>query len=695
LLTVGVRKVGSVTIAATLLAILMPSSEAGDTNSEIVTLRATGPQVNDLSISYIARNAKPVALDASTARALERQTPRQVITKLCGSLREAYYSAFLAANSLQSLPRDEPLGIQAASLVWPACLYVEVFPGGLKTPVKANESPSLIYSRLTGGGGSQAVLSRFFDASASTLKVVQPNQVLLAAHATAPVSFSPISGDAASFIDGLAKTINASAETLPISVVRQIAPLQGQIVTGYPEDSGLVASSNKKCKVRSDPPFDVAMVATAYQFELEKRKTMQAPPPIGQAYVAVVDNGFYGADPVTNPSEPFANSPFSKAFFEYNAHSVVAQKIEFSEDVWPINFSNDVPATTTSGHGTHVTGVVLGGPPFVGFRTKWLAEKNDPWLQISELNVAKGSDQLIRGTQNYLQSVLNLADKRWIVNLSIAYDGATSPDIRAAYERLFRAGVNSLFVVAAGNEHKNVSNYLVYPAAFGGGSSDNVVTVAALDGDGTIAPFSNHGEAAVDIAAPGCEILSWIDNVSEPVRISGTSQAAPFVTFTAALLRSINMNLTAQDIKERIIASADLLENESDRALLAYKVKLNIPKALLWSDDYLKNTENGEEVFLGEIKGMSGLRCSGFKEEERALADFVSLKRSRDGTAYIFTGRSVNKVFAQPCSLATDLSGGLIFTVKHQIKDGHIEPIEREIQIDWSKVGELIRKSRG
>ena len=691
----GMGKMGRAWVVAAMLASLMVRSEAAVIGQEIVTLRAVGPHLSDRAVGYIAQNAKPLEPDVRTADDLQGRTPRQVITKLCGTLREAYYTAFLAANSLKSLPPDSPLGEKAKSIVWPACLYVQTFADGLRTPVKDKESPSLIYSRLTGGGGSQAVLSRFFKASASTLKVVQPDQVLRASHVTAPVSFRPKEGDAASFVSGLTKTLNISAEALPASVVRQIDPLQGQIVMGYPEDSGVVASADKKCKIRSDPPFDATTVATAYQFELDRRSTMLAPPPLGQAGVAIVDNGFNGANPLTNPKDPFANSPFLKAFFQYNEYSTVAQKLEFPEEVWPINFSNDVPTTPISGHGTHVTGIVLGGPAFTNFRSKWLADKKDSWLLISELNVAKGSDRLMRGTQGYLQSALNLADQRWIVNLSIAYDGRASPDVIAAYERLFRAGPNSVFVVAAGNNRKDVSNDLVVPAAFGGGSAENVITVAALDGDGTIAPVSNHGATAVDLAAPGCEILSWIDNVSAPVRLSGTSQAAPFVTFTAALLRSLNMNATAQEIKVRIIASADLLENASDRELLAYKVKLNIPKALLWSDDYLENTEDGGGVFLGELKDISGLRCTGSTTAERALRDFVSLKRSKDGAAFIFTGRGVNKVFAPPCSLAANLSGGISFSAKYQIKDGRIEPIQRDIQVDWSKVGELIRKSRG
>ena len=50
----------------------------------------------------------------------------------------------------------------------------------------------------------------------------------------------------------------------------------------------------------------------------------------------------------------------------------------------------------------------------------------------------------------------------------------------------------------------------------------------------------------------------------------------PIVTFAASLLRSLDKELTASEIKIRIAASGDLLEEDEDRADITYGVALDI-----------------------------------------------------------------------------------------------------------------------
>lgn len=62
---------------------------------------------------------------------------------------------------------------------------------------------------------------------------------------------------------------------------------------------------------------------------------------------------------------------------------------------------------------------------------------------------------------------------------------------------------NMLFIVAAGNGNgrgRNIDLSPTYPASF---NLDNVITVAALDEDGTFNKNSNYGERSVDLAAFG------------------------------------------------------------------------------------------------------------------------------------------------------------------------------------------------
>lgn len=144
--------------------------------------------------------------------------------------------------------------------------------------------------------------------------------------------------------------------------------------------------------------------------------------------------------------------------------------------------------------------------------------------------------------------------------------------ISKAYERFFekvhKKYPDVVFVAAAGNEGKadkskgelNGNNY--FPAGL---SAPNLITVGALNNDGSRASFSNFaGEGAeVTLSAPGANMVLGIDlsgeekdQTGKAVRASGTSFAAPQVTATIALLQAINPDLKAKQIKEILIETA-------------------------------------------------------------------------------------------------------------------------------------------
>ncbi len=138
--------------------------------------------------------------------------------------------------------------------------------------------------------------------------------------------------------------------------------------------------------------------------------------------------------------------------------------------------------------------------------------------------------------------------------------------ISKAYEKFFKEIYKThpdvVFVAAAGNEGRdpiskgglNGSNY--YPA---GMKLPNVMTVGALNNDGTRAEFSNYAaseDAEVTLSAPGVEMLLGTDENGQPIKASGTSFAAPQVSAAIAIIQSISPGMDAAQIKDLLVQTA-------------------------------------------------------------------------------------------------------------------------------------------
>lgn len=104
-----------------------------------------------------------------------------------------------------------------------------------------------------------------------------------------------------------------------------------------------------------------------------------------------------------------------------------------------------------------------------------------------------------------------------------------------------------LFITAAGNnDGRDMDTTPQYPAA---SSQLNVVTVAATDMFGQLAPYSNVGVHTVDLAAPGSNIYSTLPGGKYGYR-DGTSQAAGVVAGAMSLMMNAYRN-AGFDIQDR------------------------------------------------------------------------------------------------------------------------------------------------
>jgi hypothetical protein len=236
-------------------------------------------------------------------------------------------------------------------------------------------------------------------------------------------------------------------------------------------------------------------------------------------------------------------------------------------------------------HGTHVSSIALGGPNLIG-----LLDSIDVRLRLAPFNILNRNGTIgVAGLSN----VIAVADNaNAVVNLSVGrqimfHELVGALDVRS----------DVLFVVAAGNDGASLLTRRVYPASFGGDNSGrhNLITVAALDTNGQLAAFSNYGDQYVDISAPGCLQSAYEreENGYRIVQVSGTSFAAPHVSFTAALLRAVWPTAVPSRIKARILSGADI-SPLLDPAKVAYSRQLDVVKSLAVYQDVVEAVVDGK-----------------------------------------------------------------------------------------------------
>jgi subtilisin family serine protease len=122
---------------------------------------------------------------------------------------------------------------------------------------------------------------------------------------------------------------------------------------------------------------------------------------------------------------------------------------------------------------------------------------------------------------------------------------------------------DTLLVIAAGNDGLDNDKFPTFPSNI---RAENSISVAATFGDAKIAEFSNYGATTVDIAAPGVMIYSSIPG-DKFMEMSGTSQAAPFVTNVAAKVLETNSRLTPAEVKEILMETVDKKEFLADKVV--------------------------------------------------------------------------------------------------------------------------------
>ncbi len=192
-------------------------------------------------------------------------------------------------------------------------------------------------------------------------------------------------------------------------------------------------------------------------------------------------------------------------------------------------------------HGSHVAGIIAA------------ATANDagihgaaPGVDILPIRVLDGSG--VGDTGSVAAAIIWATDNGAdVINLSLGTTSDTM-SIRLAVEY---AEDNEVVVVAAAGNSGHTTNPVTYPAAL-----ETVIAVGSVDNDDTISYFSNHG-AWVDISAPGSSIYS-VHNAHDAAyaSASGTSMASPYVASAAALIRAVNPDLDAAEVRSMLTSTS-------------------------------------------------------------------------------------------------------------------------------------------
>ena len=205
-------------------------------------------------------------------------------------------------------------------------------------------------------------------------------------------------------------------------------------------------------------------------------------------------------------------------------------------------------------HGVHVAGIISA------------ATNNSKGVASIARNAKIASIKIFNSSKNtklsYIIDGINYAKKNDIniINCSFGGTGCGSTSV-SIVKSAIEAVPNMFFVIAAGNttsfSEADNDKVAVYPSQFTK-DLDNVISVANTTSSDELNGKSHYGAKSVDIAAPGTDIYSTIPTNSYKV-MSGTSMSTPMVTSTVAVMRAINPNISAKEIKETLCSSSDKL----------------------------------------------------------------------------------------------------------------------------------------
>ncbi len=247
--------------------------------------------------------------------------------------------------------------------------------------------------------------------------------------------------------------------------------------------------------------------------------------------------------------------------------------------------NNDNNPEDDQSHGSHCAGLVgaEGNNAIGGVGMNWNVK-----LMALKFIRASGSGSESDGIKAIIYAADNGAK---IINASWGAEGS----VQALKDSIAYANSKGvLFVAAAGNAKTNTDRKKFYPAGY---DLPNIISVAASTSSNGKAEFSNFGKTSVHIAAPGHNIYSNSTKNSYDNK-SGTSMAAPIVSGIAALILSVQPNLSVNELRNAVLNSAIPHKSWKDRVATG---------GIIQADLALQQLSRGSQIWPKKVSVKPGM----------------------------------------------------------------------------------------